>query len=322
VPLADTSPPPLESGWIYDLLRWAGVSAATAHHVQSALQRPLAILVIAVFALLALWLGNRAIKHWFGAAARKAAGRADSPRAMTRASTITALLSSIWRALVLTVAFFIVLGTLGINLTPLLASATVIGATIGFGAQSVVRDVLAGFLLMVEGQYDIGDVLVIGDTTGTVEDLSLRVTRLRGADGSMWFVPNGEIRKLSNRTRGWAQVFVDVVVPAPTDVDVVLDAARAGGEEVAADPAFAHELIGEPEVLGVVAADAETLTARVSVRVPNARRDAVDRAVRAAVARRLRAAGVFDVVVAGPAGSVQPAAGAGPAPAAEGGADS
>jgi len=269
VPLADTSPPPLESGWIYDLLRWAGVSAATAHHVQ--------------------W----AINHWFGAAAKRAAGRADSPRAVTRASTITALLSSVWRVVVVTVAFFVVLGTLGIDLTPLLASATVIGATIGFGAQSVVRDVLAGFLLMMEGQYDIGDLLVIGDTTGTVEDLSLRVTRLRGADGSMWFVPNGEIRKLSNRTRGWAQVFVDVVVPAPTDVDLVLDAARRGGEEVAADPAFATELIHGPEVLGIVAADAETLTARVAVRVPNTRRDAIDRALRATISRCLREEGVF-----------------------------
>ncbi|HUO48342.1 MAG TPA: mechanosensitive ion channel domain-containing protein, partial [Acidimicrobiales bacterium] len=258
--MAATSPPPLDSGWIYDLLRWAGVDPATAHHVQSALQRPLTIVLIVLLALVALWLGNRAIKHWFGAAARKAAGRAESPRAVTRASTITALLSSIWRVVVLTVAFFIVLGTLGINLTPLLASATVIGATIGFGAQTVVRDVLAGFLLMMEGQYDIGDTLVVGDTVGTVEDLSLRVTRLRGTDGSVWFVPNGEIRKLSNRTRGWAQVFVDMAVPAVADVDTVLAAARAGAAEVAEDPAFAHDVLRAPEVLGIVGADAEILT--------------------------------------------------------------
>ena len=293
MPVAATSPPPLESGWIYDLLRWAGVDPETAHHVQSALQRPLAVLLIVALALIALWLGNRAIRHWFGAAARKAADRAESPRAAARASTITALLSSIWRAVVLIVAFLVVLGTLGIDLTPLLAGATVVGATIGFGAQSVVRDVLAGFLLMVEGQYDIGDTLVVGDTVGTVEDLSLRVTRLRGTDGSMWFVPNGEIRKLSNVTRGWAQVAVDTAVPAATGVDTVLDAAHAGAQDVAADPAFAHEFIRAPEVLGIVAADADTITARVAVRVPVGRRDAVDRALRVAVARRLRDAGVF-----------------------------
>ena len=293
MPVAATSPPPIDSGWIYDLLRWAGVDPVTAHHVQSALQRPLAIVLIVILALLALWLGNRAIKHWLGAGARKAAGRADSPRAMARASTITALASSIWRVVVLVVAFFVVLGTLGINLTPLLASATVIGATIGFGAQTVVRDVLAGFLLMVEGQYDIGDTLVVGDTTGTVEDLSLRVTRLRGVDGSMWFVPNGEIRKLSNVTRGWAQVAVDTVVPAAAAVDTVLDAARGAAQEVGDDPAFAHDFIRTPELLGIVAADAETITARVAARVPTGRRDAVDRALRVAIARRLRDVGVF-----------------------------
>jgi moderate conductance mechanosensitive channel len=301
VPIAATSPPANDQGWIYDLLQWAGVDPSTAHHIQSAVIRPLTILVIAILAVLALWLGNRAIKHWIGGAARKAAGRADSPRAVARADTITSLLSSIWRVVVITTAFFVVLGTLGINLTPLLAGATVIGATIGFGAQSLVRDLLAGFLLIMEGQFDIGDTLVVGDTTGTVEDLSLRVTQLRGTDGSVWFVPNGEIRKLSNITRGWAQVSVDTVVPAATDVDTILHAARGGAQAVVMDPEFADDLIATPEVLGIVAADADTITARVSARVPAGRRDALERALRLEIARRLRAEGVFAGADAGPA---------------------
>jgi len=300
VPLAATSASNGDQGWIYEVLRWMGVDPTTAHHVQSVLVRPLTILFILVLAVLALWLGNRAIKHWIGGAARKAAGRAESPRAVARASTITALLSSIWRAVVITIAFFVVLGTLGLNLTPVLAGATVIGATIGFGAQQLVRDLLAGFLLIIEGQYDIGDVLVLGDVTGTVEDLSLRVTRLRGPDGSMCFVPNGEIRKLSNVTRGWAHISVDVVVPARTEVDTVLDAARAAVSSVAADTAFTPDFLRRPEVLGIVAADAETLTARVDVRVPVARRDAVSRALREELARRLRAEGVFVGTDTGP----------------------
>jgi moderate conductance mechanosensitive channel len=293
VPIAATSPPSSDQGWIYDLLRWAGVDPSTSRHVQSALVRPLTIIFIVILALVALWLGHRAVKHWIGGAARKAAGRADSPRAVARAATITSLLSSIWTAVVLITAFFIILGTLGINLTPLLAGATVIGATIGFGAQTLVRDFLAGFLLIVEGQYDIGDTLVVGDTTGTVEDLSLRVTQLRGPDGSMWFVPNGEIRKLSNLTRGWAQVSVDAVVPARTDVDTVLNAARAAGDDLASSEEFAGDLIRPPEVLGIVATDAETITARISARVPAGRRDAVERALRGELARRLRDEGVF-----------------------------
>ena len=129
-------------------------------------------------------------------------GRADSPRAAARAVTITAMVANIWRVVIGVIAFFVALGTIGINLTPLLAGATVVGATIGFGAQSMVRDLLAGFLLIIEDQFDIGDSLTVGTTSGTVEDLSLRVTRLRGVDGTVWFVPNGEIRTLANLSRG------------------------------------------------------------------------------------------------------------------------
>jgi moderate conductance mechanosensitive channel len=291
--LAATSAPAGDQGWIYEVLRWAGVGPVTAHHVQSVLVRPLTVVLIFVVALLALWLGQRAIRHWIGGAARRAAQHADSPRATARASTITALLSSIWRVVVVTVAFFVALATFGIDLTPLLAGATVVGATIGFGAQTIVRDLLAGFLIIIEGQYDIGDALVVGDTRGTVEDLSLRVTRLRGLDGSMWFVPNGEIRKLSNVTRGWAEVTVDAVVPAGCEVDTVLDAASAAASALEADSDFDHVLLERPHVLGIVAADSSTLTARIQARVPPARRDQASRFLGEALARNLRAEGVF-----------------------------
>lgn len=299
MPPIATSASGSDQGWVYDVLHWAGVDPATAHDVQRVLVRPLTVVFIVVVAVVALWIGNRAIKHWIGGAARKATDRADSPRAAARAATITTLLSSIWRVVVVVTAFFVVLGTFGIDLTPLLAGATVIGATIGFGAQSLVRDLLAGFLLITEGQFDIGDTLVVGDTTGQVEDLSLRVTQLRGVDGSIWFVPNGEIRKLSNLTRGWAQVSVDAVVPAATEVDTVLAAARDAAEAVASDPELAGEMIRPPEVLGIVAADATTVTARVSVRVPSARRDVVARALRVEIARRLQARGVYPATEAG-----------------------
>ena len=102
---------------------------------------------------------------------------------------------------------------LGINLTPLLASATVIGATIGFGAQALVRDYLSGFLLTVEDQFVIGDSIAVNGVSGTVEDVSLRVTRVRAVDGSLVYVPNGEIRQLTNASRGWAKAVVEVTVP-------------------------------------------------------------------------------------------------------------
>ncbi|MGD0320765.1 MAG: mechanosensitive ion channel domain-containing protein [Acidimicrobiales bacterium] len=193
---------PAVSGWLYDLLRWAGVAQPTAAHLQQVVVKPVSVVVIAVGAAVASWLGNRVIRHWIGSAARKATARRGSQRASARASTVTAMVANLWRVVVWAIALFVALETIGINLTPLLAGATVIGATIGFGAQSLVRDLLSGFLLIVEDQFDIGDTLVVGDITGTVEDLTLRVTRLRAADGTVWVVSNGEIRQLGNRSRG------------------------------------------------------------------------------------------------------------------------
>ena len=164
--------------------------------------KPVSVLVVAVLAVVASWLGNRVIRHWIGGAARKAAARRGSARASARATTVTALVANLWRLVVGTIAFFIALETIGLNLTPLLAGATVIGATIGFGAQSLVRDLLSGFLLIVEDQFDIGDTLVVGEITGKVEDLTLRVTRLRDDEGTVWVVANGEIRQLGNKSRG------------------------------------------------------------------------------------------------------------------------
>ena len=280
-------------GWLYDLLVWAGVSQTTAAHWQQVIIKPITVAIIVLVALAIGWLGNRVIRRWLGSAARKAVARADSPRASARAATLTALLANIWRGVIAVIAFFVVLSAVGLNLTPLLAGATVIGATLGFGAQSMVRDLLSGLLLTVEGQFDIGDTIMVGDTSGTVEDLTFRVTRLRGHDGTVWFVPNGEIRKLANTTRGWAQAEVDIPVPASADVDAVLEAVRAAAEAVAADSRYAAACLDSPRLWGVIAAAADTFTCRVSIRTPITERDRVARAIREEVVRRLGAIGAF-----------------------------
>lgn len=288
-----TSPLAADQGWLYDLLRWVGVDPATAAHVQDVILKPLVVVLVLLVAVLVGWLGSRLIRRWIGAVARRAAGRAESARAVARATTITAMVANIWRVVIGITAVFVALGTVGINLTPLLAGATVVGATIGFGAQSMVRDLLAGFLLIVEDQFDIGDTLVVGATTGTVEDLSLRVTRLRGVDGTVWFVPNGEIRTLGNTSRGWAQALVDTAVPATADVDAVLGAVTAAADAVAGDPRYGASCLAPPRTWGVVGADATTATVRVSIRTSTAERDRLTRALREEVARRLHALEVF-----------------------------
>lgn len=274
-------------GWLYDLLRWAGVAAPTAAHVQQVLLKPLSLILVVLVAFLAGWLGNRFIRHWIGSAVRRAASRADSPRAERRALTLTAMVANIWRVVVAIVAFFVALGTIGVNLTPLLAGATIVGATIGFGAQSMVRDLLAGFLLTVEGQFDIGDTIEVADTKGVVEDLTLRVTRLRAPDGAVWFVPNGDIRRLGNKARGWGRATVDVAVPPGTGVDRLLGALGDAAEAVHGDPRYAEACLEAPVVWGVVATDVESITARVTMRTRAEDRDRVERAVRQEAVRRL-----------------------------------
>jgi small conductance mechanosensitive channel len=259
------------------------------------------VVLIFLVAIAIGWFGSRLIRRWIGAVARRAAGRTDSPRAAARAVTITAMVANIWRVVIGVIAFFVALGTIGINLTPLLAGATVVGATIGFGAQSMVRDLLSGFLLIIEDQFDIGDTLTVGTTSGTVEDLSLRVTRLRGADGTVWFVPNGEIRVLANVSRGWSEAMVDVAVPAAADVDDVLGVVAEAAAAVAGDPSYAASCLAPPRQWGVVAADADTLTCRVSIRTSTAERERIARAVREEVARRLHAIGAYAPPDAAPA---------------------
>jgi moderate conductance mechanosensitive channel len=295
--VSTTAPTQAAQGWLESLLRWMGVDPVTAHHVQVVVGKPLAVAIILIGALLASRLGAKAIRVWIGNAASRAASRRDSPRAENRAQALTALAASIWKGVVWFVAGLTILTTLGINLTPFVAGATVIGATIGFGAQSMIRDLLAGFLLVIEDQFGIGDTIVVGDTSGAVEDLTLRVTRLRAPDGSVWFVPNGEIRKVANTSRGWARATVDVTVPAGADVDVVLDVVRDAARAVASDPYHRGAVLEPPRSWGVVGADAETLTTRVSVKVPHADRDRMERTIREQVARRLRAAGVLNAEV-------------------------
>lgn len=290
------APPAADQGWLESLLRWFGVDPVTAHHVQVVVGKPLAVLIIVVGALIVSRVGARAIRLWIGSAARRAASRRVSPRADTRAQALTAVTASIFKGVVWFIAVLTILSTLGINLTPFVAGATVIGATIGFGAQSMIRDLLSGFLLVVEDQFGIGDDIAVGTVSGTVEDLTLRVTRLRGADGTLWFVPNGEIRQLANTSRGWGRATVEVAVPASADVDRVLSVVTDAARVVAADPHYAGAVLEPPRAWGVVAADAETLTTRVTVKVPHGERDRVERAIREEVARRLRSEGVFDGV--------------------------
>lgn len=187
-----------DTGYLYDLFRKLGLSDFGARTGEFLLIRPLKVALVGLLAIVASRLGARAIRRAVASFHARTPLLAESRRAEQRAHTIAGVMASFVRAVVWGVALLVVFDQLGINLAPLLAGAGIVGLALGFGAQVLVRDVIAGLFILVEDQYGVGDVIDLGDVGGVVEEVNLRVTRLRAPDGKVWFVPNGEIRKVGN----------------------------------------------------------------------------------------------------------------------------
>ena len=269
-------------GWLYHLLTKLGVSPDTASTVTDLIIRPLGIIFVVVVALIAARYGAKVIRRILERVANQAASRSGSQRAGARVATMSGVVANIWRFFVFVVAGAIVLGMLGINLTPLLASATIIGATLGFGAQQIVRDYFSGILMTVEDQYNVGDSVTVGGVTGVVEDVTMRLTRFRGVDGTMYIIPNGDIRLVGNLSRGWARAVVDLTLPGASaaDLETVRRVIEEAAHRVASDPAFAAHCTEPPHLVGLLAADSSTITMRVTLLTVPSHRDALTRALR------------------------------------------
>jgi small conductance mechanosensitive channel len=205
-----------------------------------------------------------------------------------------------WVAYVLiyTIAIFFVLERLGVPVTGLVAPATVLGVGLGFGAQRIVGDLLAGFFIITERQYGFGDVVAISvvgapePATGTVEDVTLRITRVRSADGEVMTVPNGQIVKVVNLSRDWARAVVDVPVPTSLDVNRVNEILRQVGREAFRDPAMRPLLLDPPSVMGVESLDLEQVNVRMVARTLPGKQFEVGRDLRARVVLAFRSQGM------------------------------
>jgi moderate conductance mechanosensitive channel len=291
-------------GWLYHLLTKLGVSPDTASTVTDLIIRPLSILVVVVIALIVARIGARVIRRVLERVANQAVTRAGSQRAGARVNTMSGLVANVWRFFVFVVGGAIVLGLLGINLTPLLASATIIGATLGFGAQQIVRDYFSGVLMTMEDQYNVGDAIVVGGVTGVVEDVTMRLTRFRGVDGTIYIVPNGDIRLIGNLSRGWARAVVDLTLPGGTaaDLDTVRRVIGDAAHTVAADPQFEAHVTEPPQLVGLLDADSSTITMRVMLLTVPSQRDALTRALREEAITTLAKAELWPVDVAPPGG--------------------
>ncbi len=168
-----------------------------------------------------------------------------------RIETLAGILNNVALTVIITLAVLTSLNYLNVPITSLVASVGVVGLAFSFGAQSLVKDIISGAFILAEGQYGIGDVIKLGDTSGLVERVTLRTTVLRDESGTVHTIPNGQITKVSNLTKSWSRAIVDVTVAYNQDVDRVVALLREIGAELAADKGWGQLLLGEPEVPGV-----------------------------------------------------------------------
>ncbi len=266
---------------------------------------PLSIVLIIVLAILANWILRKLLMRAVNQIVRgvKKAQDVDTtseiqaaPYVNARAVQRTRTLGTVGRVVItwviVLIALVLILGQLSVNLTAILASAGVIAAGLAFGAQNIVKDVLNGIFMVFEDQLGIGDVVTIGTVNGTVEDVGIRVTRVRAMDGTLWFVRNGEILTLGNASQGWGRALIDVTVAADQDLshvsEVTLEAARA----LLHSEKFARKVTGEPEILGLESVFGDRATLRLAVRTRPEAQWEVQRGIRAEIRRRFAAEGI------------------------------
>jgi small conductance mechanosensitive channel len=185
-----------------------------------------------------------------------------------------------WAAnmLIICIALLMVLSAFDVNITPLLTSVGVAGLAVSLGAQTLIKDLIGGLLILVENQYSVGDVIEVGGVSGTVEQLTLRATYVRDLDGSLYIVPNGEMRVVSNRTKDWSRAVVDVGVAYEEDLDRVLHALEKIAEDLIPD--FGPQLLEPPQVVGPINLGDWAVTVRVTVKTQPGKQWAIARELR------------------------------------------
>lgn len=175
----------------------------------------------------------------------------DNDEGEKRINTLSGIIHGIGRVFLWTIYILILLGKFNINIAPILASAGIVGLAVGFGAQELVRDFISGFFILLEDQIRTGDVAIINGTTGTVEKIEMRTTTLRDASGVVHIFQNGKINTLSNMTKGWSAIVVEIGVAYKEDTDRVSEVMKQVGEEMMKDPDFGNRMLAPVDVWGV-----------------------------------------------------------------------
>ena len=273
--------------------------------------KPTLILLILALALLARWLIFKAIARLVDRAshgvlpplaqtrvgedegfANGATARIAAARRKQRAETLGGVLRSITTFSAFTIAGIMALSELGADIGPLIAGAGIVGIALGFGAQTLVRDFLSGLFMLFEDQYGIGDVVDLGDAIGTVEAVSLRVTRLRDVNGTVWYVRNGEILRVGNMSQNWARSVLDVRVGLAEDLTRVRGILEETCHGMWEDEDFSGKIIEEPEVWGVERMDPDAVVVRVAIKTAPLEQWAVARELRKRIKERFGLEGI------------------------------
>ena len=264
--------------------------------------KPLQIILV----LLVAWIVARLAKRWVRRAVRRLIvpdrsiaakqfrklgiepppvldAEVSDPRRETRALVISTVVAGGVVVITWTIAIVSIADILGIALGPLIASAGIAGVALGFGAQSLVKDWIAGLFMLIEDHYGIGDVVDLGEASGVVERFSLRATVLRSADGTVWHVPNGVVVRVGNRSQLWSVALIDVIVSYDADIERARTVLHETAAAVCARPEFADKVLEPPEVLGVENMSVEGVTLRATVKTSPGQQWAVQRALREAV---------------------------------------
>jgi small conductance mechanosensitive channel len=212
----------------------------------------------------------------------------EKARVVQRTKTMGSVLSNFITWTITIIAVIQVLGELGVAVGGLIAGAGIIGAAIGFGAQSLVRDLITGLFIVFEDQYGVGDIVDLGEVKGSVEAVGLRVTQVKDFEGTLWYVRNGEISRVGNKSQGWSRVVLDLAIDVNTDRAKATATLLAAAAEVQASPAYSASIVSDAEVWGVHTFNGDEVVLRLVMQVDHKVQDEIARALREAALTQLK----------------------------------
>lgn len=214
----------------------------------------------------------------------------EKARVVQRTRTIGSVLSNFITWGISIFATIVVLSELGVAVGGLIAGAGIIGAALGFGAQSLVRDLISGLFIVFEDQYGVGDVVDLGEVKGSVEVVGLRVTQIKDFEGTLWYVRNGEISRVGNKSQGWSRVVLDLALDSDTDREKAKKSLLTAAKAVTASKDFVDEVLSEPEVWGIQAFNGDEVVLRLVIKVDHKHHDDIARALREQVLTEVKKA--------------------------------